>query len=75
MTETFNENVKIRGNQDVPQLLVQGSFTQNEPLQIWETNTGDGRFQIGSFSSGAMSTTKALVEGHRDAGNTELPTR
>jgi hypothetical protein len=73
MTEYFDENVEIQGNQDVTQLLVQGHTSQSQPLQEWQNSAGDplarvtndGRVQLGDFDpleQGAMATDDALLE-------------
>src|SRR5690606_23091789 len=36
---------------------------------------GDGRLQIGSFTSGMMATDDALIEAHRDESDTGKPRR
>src|SRR5688572_17363124 len=79
MTQTFNDNVLIDGNQDIEQLRVQGHSTQTDPLQTWESSaaqvlvqvTGDGRMQVGDD----LATPDALVEAHRAETSTSKPKR
>jgi len=83
MTQTFTQDVLIDGSTDTIQLQVQGHSTQTAPLQSWQSNggvpvaqvTGDGRLQVGSFSSGQMATDDSLLEAHRAETDTSKPKR
>lgn len=73
MTQIFNENVKVVGSSDTPQLDVQGSSSQTQALQRWlgaEGNTlarltNDGRLEIGN-NLGAGAPQDALVQANQD---------
>lgn len=85
--QEFTDAVEIEGSNDTIQLKVEGHTTQTAPLQVWVEAandpllepvarvTGDGRFQIGSFDSGAMATDDSLIEAHRDESDTSKPKR
>ncbi|MBK9121515.1 MAG: hypothetical protein IPM16_00140 [Chloroflexi bacterium] len=83
MTQVYNTNVEVNGSDDVVQLAVTGNSVQTEPLQEWNTNSGDavarlhqdGRVQSGSLDTGAGATGDAQIEVFRHESATALPKR
>lgn len=76
---SFQEDVQIVGQSDVPQLTVRGAPTQSEPLQVWEDDAGndlaklaaDGRLQVGDDlgvgAPHALVEANANVDPHNDS--------
>jgi hypothetical protein len=75
---TYTDPVFIDGNQDDPQLRVQGHTTQTDPLQTWEDSgnnalariSGDGRLELGALNiAGAPS---ALIEANQNISTSSV---